>query len=160
MPWWAWIVAGIVLAGIEVMAVDLAFYLVFLGVAAIGVGIIEAVSPGLPMWGQWLLYAVLSIVSMVLLRKKLHQRLRGGALPGFDNSSAGTVVDVGEDVPPGLQTRVALRGSKWPATNVDTSVIQAGTKARVVKNDGTTLHIVSLTTSAAAETEAGQAGDS
>lgn len=141
MPWWVWLAVGVVLVGIEVAMVDLAFYLVLLGAAAIGVGIFEAAGADLPAWGQWLLYAVLAVAGMFLLRERLHQRLRGSAR-GFDNSASGTIVDVDEEVAPGLETRVALRGTRWTATNVGTSTIAAGAKARIVASEGTALHIV------------------
>ena len=157
MPWWVWLAVGFALVGIEVTMVDLAFYLVFLGAAAIGVGIFEALGAGLPMWGQWLLYAVLAVVGMFLLREKLHQRLRGSAR-GFDNSASGTIVDVGEEVLPGLQTRIALRGTQWTATNVGTSAIAAGAKARIVESAGTVLHIVAHAVPAAATNATNAAG--
>lgn len=140
MPWWAWLVAGLGLMALELAAVDAAFYVVFLGAAAVVVGVAESAGAGLPVWGQWALYAVLAIASMVLFRRKLYDRLRGSA-QGFDNSTVGETVDVTEDVPAGGRTRVAMRGSRWQATNVGAEAIRAGARARVVAVIGTTVDI-------------------
>ena len=140
MPWWAWIIGGIALVAVELLGADLAFYLAFMGVAAIVVGIFEAAGPGLPAWGQWLLYAFLAVTSMVLFRDELYRRLRGG-LPGFKGGNEGALVEVKEDVSQGGRTRVALRGTEWDAKNVGSAAIAAGEQGRVVKMAGTELHI-------------------
>ena len=67
MPWWAWLVVGLVLMVLELAAVDAAFYLVFLGAAAVLVGVAESAGAGLPLWGQWLMYGVLAVASHVPL---------------------------------------------------------------------------------------------
>lgn len=143
MPWWIWLIAGIVLIGLELTVADLAFYLVFIGAAALVVGVLEAGGAGLPAAGQWLLFAVLAFSSMVLFREKLYRRLR--TVPGFDNSAAGPAgtVAVREEVPPGGSTRVALRGTEWDARNVGATPIKAGEQALVVKTEGNVLQIAS-----------------
>ena len=102
MPWWAWMVAGFGLMALELAGVEAAFYIVFLGAAAVVVGVAEAAGAGLPIWGQWVLYAVLTVAFMVLFRRKLYERVRGSA-PGFDNSTVGETVDVTEECAAGRQ---------------------------------------------------------
>ena len=143
MPWWAWLIAGVVLMVVELAAIDAAFYLVFLGAAAVLVGIAVLGDPTFPVWGQWVLYGVLAVASMVFFRRKLYDRLRGGA-QGFDNSTVGEVVEVADDVPAGGRTRVAMRGSEWTATNVGTVAIDAGTRARIVGLSGAAVNIVAM----------------
>lgn len=151
VAWWLWLVMGGVLAALELLG-DAAFYLIFLGAAAALVGLLELAGAGLPMWAQWLVFAVSSVVSMVLFRQKLYDRVRGG-LPGFDNTSDDEVVEVTEDVPARGRTRVALRGSQWTATNVGSSAIAAGAQARVVGSAGTRLRIEAMLTHAEDQTE-------
>jgi membrane protein implicated in regulation of membrane protease activity len=43
MPWWGWIIVGALLMGAELFVIDAQFYLVFLGVSAIAVGVIALV---------------------------------------------------------------------------------------------------------------------
>ena len=143
MPWWAWVIAGVVLMGLELAAIDAAFYLVFLGAAAVIVGIAVLGDPSLPVWVQWVLYGVLAVASMVFFRRKLYDRMRGGA-QGFDNSTVGEVVELTEDVPPGGSTRIDMRGSRWTATNVGTAPMGAGARARVVAVSGAGVDILPM----------------
>ncbi|NJO13497.1 MAG: hypothetical protein HC872_08575, partial [Gammaproteobacteria bacterium] len=65
MPWWGWLVAGIGLLAVEMFGIDAQFYLVFLGVSAILVGVLGLSGLSMPEWGEWLTFAVLSIVTML-----------------------------------------------------------------------------------------------
>lgn len=143
MPWWAWLIAGIVLMVVELAAVDAAFYLVFLGAAAVLVGIAVLGDPTLPIWTQWVLYGVLAVASMLFFRRKLYERLRGG-VRGFDNSTVGEIVELAEDVPAGGTTRIDMRGSQWTATNVGTTPMGAGARARIVSVSGASVDIVPM----------------
>ena len=140
MSWWAWVVVGCVLAGIEIAGADLAFYFIFLGVSALLVGLVQLGGGELALWEQWLLFAGLSIASMLLFRKRLYARLRA-QMPGFDSTPAGEVVRVGRDLAVGEQTRIQLRGSQWTATNVGAGPIAADSPARVVGTRGAGLSI-------------------
>ena len=143
MNWWGWLIVGLLLMGAELSAVDAAFYLIFVGAAAIFMGILGLLGVTLPIWGQWVLFAVLAVGSMVLFRQKLYDKLRGGA-QGFEGSAVGSLVEVNEIVPQGGQTRVKLRGSQWTAVNVGSVPIAAGADARVVEADGLELRIEGL----------------
>ena len=154
MPWWGWLSIGIILMGMELTAVDAAFYLIFVGAAAVCVGIIGLTGVELPVSGQLLAFAVLAVMSMVLFRGKLYDRIRGG-LPGFEYTVAGRVVSVGEDVPRGGQTRVTLQGTQWTAVNVGPAPIMAGARARVVKRDSLDLSIEGLADDTVNESEEG-----
>lgn len=143
MPWWGWVSFGIVLMGLELTAVDAAFYLVFVGAAAVCVGVLGLAGAAMPVWGQLLAFAALAVVSMVWFRRKLYDKVRGG-LPGFEYEVAGTVVSVREEVPRGGRTRVRMQGTQWAAVNVGRSSIPAGARARVVRRDGVGLAIEGL----------------
>lgn len=140
MTWWAWLIAGLVLMGIEMFAVDAAFYLIFIGFAAVCMGLLGLVGITLPVWGQWLAFAVLALAFMVFFRQKLYIKLRGG-LPGFDATSTGKLVTVPVDLPVGGETRVKMRGTQWTAVNVGEATILEGASARVVSSDGLTLNV-------------------
>ena len=147
MPWWAWLIVGVLLVGVELTAADMAFYFIFMGAAAILVGVLQLAGADLPIWGQWLLYAILAVASMVLFRERLYKRLRGN-LPGFDAGPTGEVVDVTAAVAQGGQTRIRLRGTQWSARNVGPAEIAAGSQARVISAKGTILEISALEISA------------
>ena len=130
--------------GVELAVVDAAFYLIFVGAAAVCVGIIGLAGFALPESGQLLVFAVLAVASMVLFRGKLYDRIRGG-LPGFEYTVEDRVVSVEEELPRGGRTRVSLQGSQWPAVNVGRGAIPAGGQARIVRRDGMNLSIEGLT---------------
>ena len=149
MPWWAWLVVGAVLVGVELVAADAAFYFIFIGVSALLVGLVQLFGVDMAAWQQWLLFGVVAVASMVLFREKLYERLRGN-LPGFDNTMTGAVVDVRTDVMAGGETRVRLRGTDWSARNIGASAIAGGDQARVVGMHGTMLDIIALNADATA----------
>lgn len=143
MPWWGWLIIGVGLMAAELLGVEAAYYLIFVGVAAILTGLVGFAGLDLPIWGQWLLFATLAIGSMVLFRRKLYDRFRGG-LPAFGNSLIGATVSPEEYVPPGGRCRVRLRGSTWSAENVGAAPIEGGQQARVVATDGALLKVESV----------------
>ncbi|MXY90292.1 MAG: NfeD family protein [Gammaproteobacteria bacterium] len=146
MAWWIWIVAGLVLMGVEILAVDTAFYLIFIGVAALLMGFAMSVGIELPMWAQWTGFAVLALVFMVFFREKLYAKLRGGVV-GFQDTAIGGRVSVEEDVAPGGETRVKMRGTKWTAINTGSRVIVKGSQAEITEVDGLTIKIAAIETS-------------
>ncbi len=77
MPWWGWVILGLLLLGSELAFLDAAFYLVFIGAAAAVVGLVLLGGIIMPFWAQWILFAVLAIGTMVLFRQRLYQFVRG-----------------------------------------------------------------------------------
>ena len=140
MPWWGWVIVGTLLLGAEMFAIDAQFYLIFVGVAAIGVGLVGMVGLELPLWGQWLLFAVTSIGFMVLFRRKLYDQLRGG-IPDMPDEMTGNRIEIPSDLPPGEECRVRHRGTHWTARNVGEQSIPAGSDADIVAVDGLRLNV-------------------
>ncbi len=73
MPWWAWMVLGIGLLGVEMFVIDAQFYLVFIGLSAAIVGLLGLVGVEFPDWSQWLVFAVLALVAMVAFRRRVYE---------------------------------------------------------------------------------------
>ena len=142
MSWWVWIVIGGILLGSELAFVDAQFYLVFLGIAALLVGAVDLAWPSSPVWLQWLIFAALSIGSMVAFRRKLYVMLRGH-VPDMKNGPVGDYVVVSDDLAPGATCRVEYRGTTWDARNDGEHAIAAGTQAKIARVEGLTLRIKS-----------------
>ncbi len=140
MTWWGWMILGAVILGAELFAIDAQFYLVFLGISAALVGLAGMFGIAMPEWAQWTAFAVLSLIFFFTFRKALYEKIRGGAA-GFRDSLSGDTVNVSEEIVPGGEARVEHRGSKWTARNVGGDAITAGSRAKVVKVDGLTLHV-------------------
>ena len=126
--------------GLEMLAIDAAFYLIFIGVAALLIGLLEPIGLNLGATAQWIAFAVLALILMVLFRERLYKKLRGGAV-GFEDSTVGSLVEITSDIAPGESTRVRMRGSDWTAVNIGTDTIAAGNQARIEEVDGLILKV-------------------
>jgi len=140
MLWWQWMVLGAILLGAEMFAIDAQFYLVFLGVSAALVGLAGLFGISMDLWVQWTVFGVLSLIFMFTFRKQLYMKIRGN-VEGFKDSLTGVSVRVVEDLAAGAESRLQYRGTDWTARNVGSTSIPGGSRARVVKAEGLTLHI-------------------
>jgi membrane protein implicated in regulation of membrane protease activity len=138
MIWWAWVFLGVVLLGTELLLIDAQFYLVFLGVAALlvalGVGAGIDIAPGL----QWVAFAVLAVVLLLVARERIYRLLRG-VHADMKIGPAGNHLHMPVDLPVGGSCQVEYGGSFWTATNEGEQPIIAGSQARIVRVHGLTL---------------------
>ena len=130
MTWWAWMIAGAILLGAELALVNAQFYLVFVGSAAILVGLATLVLP-LPEWLQWGLFAVLALVSMVTFRSRIYHRFHA-ELPPVKTSPAGGVLTLREPLGAGESCQAEYGGSFWTVRNDSDTAIPSGSRARIV----------------------------
>jgi len=70
MPWWIWIVLGLVFHALEMLTPS-GFFVFFFGLSALAIGGLVGVGIGGPAWFQWLLFSLLSVSSVVLFRRPL-----------------------------------------------------------------------------------------
>ncbi len=140
MPWWGWIIVGAILLGAELLGVEAAFYLVFIGIAAMITGLIELAGAGLEAWVQWLVFAVIAIVLMVLFRRKLYAKLRGGGV-GYETGPAGEIVTLEQALKPGQTGRLNYRGTDWTIVNNSSEAFEAGQRVRISRVDGLKLNL-------------------
>ncbi len=143
MPWWGWIVIGTLLFCAELFAIDAQFYLIFIGAGALIVGVTGMLGITMPAWGQWLLFAVLSVASMVTFRRKLYDMIRGGVLPVGD-AVIGKSIHLEEQLAPGAICRAEYRGTTWTVKNVGEATIASGGSATIEAMDGLTLQVKPL----------------
>lgn len=143
MAWWGWCVIGAFLLGAELFAIDAQFYLVFIGLGAIVVGVVGLIGFDWPPWAQWFLFAALSIVAMLTIRRQLYDKLRGRPIGKID-TDVDHIVLIAQDLAPGKSCRVEYRGSGWTAVNIGADPIPAGSEARIDAVDGVTLRVRSV----------------
>ena len=143
MPWWGWMIIGALLLGSELLGVDAAFYLVFIGIAAMITGLIELGGVGLEPWLQWIVFSVISVVSMVIFRKKLYAMLRGEGV-GYETGPAGEIVTVEQALEPGQSGRMSYRGTDWTIVNDGDQAIAAGQRVRISRVDGLKLNLETI----------------
>ena len=146
MLWWYWSILGFALIGIEILTLGGLgnFYFLFFGMAALMVsgltssGLIEAA------WLQWFLFAILGIISLLVMKKSLWNKrsLNGKNEPVVD-SMVGEMATVLEPLAPRALGKVELRGSTWTARNAGENIIEKDSIAKIVRVDGLTLWIQS-----------------
>ena len=144
MPWWGWMIIGTLLLGAELLGVDAAFYLVFIGIAAGITGLIELSGAGLEPWVQWAVFSIIAIVFMVLFRKKLYAKLRGDAV-GYEAGPVGELITLEETLKPGEKGRIKFRGTDWSVVNESDETFEAGSRARIGHVDSLTIKLESIT---------------
>lgn len=138
MQWWAWIAVGGILLGSELAFVDAQFYFVFVGAAALVVGVLTALGIAAAPWLQWLIFAALAAFSMGFFRRRIYERMRR-SLPSLKAGPAGETVVLNESLSPGGTSRIEYRGSSWGVINAGHEPIKAGGRARIERVDGLTL---------------------
>ena len=129
MPWWGWILVGVVLLGSEALT-DAGFYLAILGVAALFTGLGAAFGLLGPLYVEWAVFGALSIVLLLGVRRQLYGWVHDGSAPGYE-ALIGEVATVSETIDPGALGHARLRGADWTARNVGPSVLTAGHRARI-----------------------------
>ena len=134
MDWWHWLALGLILVALE-MAASGGFYVIFFGIAAIVIGALHLFNLAGPIWFQFLLFALIAILSLLLFRNPLIRILKlGGTGEDVDSMVGETAVPL-EDIAPGAVGRAELRGSAWSARNSSTGVLVRGQRCRVVRVD-------------------------
>ncbi len=119
------------------MIIEPGFYLFFLGLAAISLGLVGLGPVPIPIWGQWLLFSALSVAFLVLFRERLYTKplrsthIREGVI--------GELAVAKEAIAPGQLGRVELRGSNWTAKNTGNELLRPKRRARVESMSGLTM---------------------
>jgi membrane protein implicated in regulation of membrane protease activity len=137
MSWWGWIIAGAILLGAELAFVNAQFYLVFIGSAAILVGLAAFLLP-LAHWLQWALFAVFAIASMVTFRSRVYQRFNR-ALPKVDTGPAGGLITLQVSLGAGESCQAEYCGTFWTVRNDSETPIPSGSRARIARVQDLTL---------------------
>jgi membrane protein implicated in regulation of membrane protease activity len=133
-------IVGAVLLGAELAFVDAQFYLVFIGSAALVVGLITLSVTSITTWLQWAIFAVLAIVSMVSFRSRIYGILRGHP-PAVHTGPVGGRLMLPVVLAPGDTCQAEHGGTFWTVRNDGSAPIQLGEHARVVSVHGLTLAV-------------------
>lgn len=141
MLWWHWVAIGMVLAGLE-MAGPGGFFIIFFGVGALVVGLLTLAGASGPAWMQWLLFSVVSVLSLLVFRRPLLAWMRRHEkAPADVDRITGEIAVPAEDIAPGATGRAELRGTVWTARNVSAGPLVKGQRCLVLHVDGLTLSI-------------------
>ena len=138
LAYWDWLIAGLVLVILEIFAPGAVF--LWLGIAAGVVGAVVFFAPYLDWKIQFTLFAVLSVVSIVVSRRYLKRRPLETDHPNLNRRGAQYV---GRDLIldaalSGGQGRLRVDDTTWRVEGPDLPV---GAKVRVTAVNGATLKI-------------------
>ncbi len=140
MPWWIWIIGGIVLVAAETIFTR-DFSLFCVGVSAILVGLMTAAGILNP-WAQWLGFAILSAATLVWARDWLREHFIRHVEERDLSNVLGEVAIPIDDLKAFGFGKAELRGSHWNAHNAASVAISRGQRCRVMKVRGITLWIM------------------
>jgi inner membrane protein len=136
MPWWFWILGGLILLAFELLTPG-GFFILFFGIGAILVGGLAFFDAAGPAWVQWVLFSVLSLLSLALFRGKLLAYVAQGRRQGAPiDELVGQVAQLLEDLPAGGVGKAELRGTAWSCRGTGGSPLRQGQRCIVERVDG------------------------
>ena len=139
MPWWAWILSGLGLLGLELLLGS--FYLLFLGLAAIIVGLMAMFGASGPLWLEWLLFIGFSTALVLLLRKPLLGKFNIQSDSRDVDTLVGLAAVAVDTIAPGGIGKVEMRGTVWTAHNEGTAALAPGQRCLVERVQGLSLWV-------------------
>jgi hypothetical protein len=141
MTWWLWAIAGLVLFGTELL-IPLDFFMIFLGVAALGVSGATALGLVATTSAQLGLFSVLAVATTVGLRSPLVARLRRAQDMGVGiETLIGEAAVLSGPLAPGDVGKAELRGTTWSVRSEHAETLPAGRRCRVQRVEGLVLWI-------------------
>jgi len=137
MEWWIWILLGLLLVLAELVTPG-GFYFMFFGIGAVVVGVLAGFGAAGPLWFQFILFSILSLVTLWLFREKLLQLTEGVAVQNVDSLIGETAVASDQIAVNGIG-KAEMRGTSWSARNVGDQPLKRGERAKVERVEGLTL---------------------
>ncbi len=136
-----WLILGIILIFVELATPG--FVLMFFGMAALTVSFLTLLIPSLGQTIAWLLFAALSVVYLLLLRKFLKRVFMGekDAPDRLEDSFIGKFAIVSEPIAPGKPGKVEFTGCEWEA--VSDAEAAVGDRVKIIDKNNLTLIVKS-----------------
>ena len=138
MTHWSWLILGLVLLALELLA-PFAFFL-WLGVAALVTGIVLFFIPELGWQGQFLLFSILSIISIIISRRFLFKKSIDTELPNLNRREQqyiGRIFTLSESIINGYG-KIAVDDSFWQVTGPE---LEKGAQVKVVGANGSIFQV-------------------
>ena len=137
MEWWIWLLAGLLLLLAELVTPG-GFYIIFFGVGAIVVGILAGFHLAGPAWFQFILFPIISVLSLWLFREKLLQLTKARSAENVDNLIGETAVLL-EDISAHGIGKSEMHGTAWNTRNIGDKPLERGQRCKVERVEGLTL---------------------
>lgn len=141
---WHWLILGVILIGLEVFAPST--LLLWPGVAAIVVGLLSALIPGMNIYVELILFGVLAFSSSILWLVKFKKPSEATDQPQLNRRAMqyiGRRIMLRESFEDGCGS-VVVDDSRWRAEAEDGANLESGTRVEVTGVDGVTLKVVKI----------------
>ncbi|MCX7835969.1 MAG: NfeD family protein [bacterium] len=139
MIWWLWVVLGSLLLVIEMITPG-GFYIFFFGVGAILTGLLLLFGIPMKLALQIILFLVISVVSLILFRKRLMQKMESSNSEKVDSVIGESAISTSE-IPVDEVGTVEFRGVPWKAKNIGSKPIEKGNTCYIKKVVGLRLDV-------------------
>ncbi|MBD9413174.1 NfeD family protein [Pseudomonas sp. PDM16] len=141
LSFWDWLAFGTVLLILEVFGAG--GYLLWIGVAAAAVGILTYLFPELPWAWQFLVFAVLSVLTAVLWWQRQRSAAKPSDAPGLNRRGSEFVgrTFVLHEAIVGGRGKIKAGDTLWLVIGTD---LPAGSSVRVVGQEGVLLKVEAL----------------
>ncbi len=136
LVYWHWWALALGLAIIEILAPG-TYFLWLAGAAAI-TGLVVLVFPDMPIFGQWILFALLAVIAVFASRAWVRRHPIESADPDLNRRGqqyVGRLLTLDAPITNG-RGRIRIGDTVWSANGID---LPAGAKVRVVGVEGTSL---------------------
>ena len=136
MAWWIWILIAFALLALEFTTATL--HVGFFAVGALVVGALVGFGVEMPLWGEILVFTLVSLIAFFFVRPIVMRRLRLDEKKVVD-SLVGEQATAMDDIAVGGVGRAEMRGSTWNARNVGETALLRGQRCTVTEIEGLVL---------------------
>jgi membrane protein implicated in regulation of membrane protease activity len=140
VSWWGWLLLGLILFILEA-TIGGSFFLLFFGVSAVLIGLLELLGVHLTFVMQGLAFVAIAVLSMMLLRRPLLKRFQHHMPPGKVDNLVGEVAKALQEIGVNDIGPAELRGASWSARNIGNAPIAQSARCRVERVEGLTLQV-------------------
>lgn len=138
MPWWIWVLFGLLL-----LAIELASSTLHIGLFAIGaftVALLVAFGVHMPLWAELMTFTIVSVVAIVVVRPILIRKL-GLNQKKIVDSLVGEQALALDDIEPHGIGKAEMRGTSWSARNIGETILIRGQRCTVTDIEGLVIQI-------------------
>ncbi len=132
-----WLIVGLVMLLAELVSVLLVF--VFFAIGALLTALLVSVGILPTLESQLMAFSVISLLSLILLRKQAKGLLNRKGKHSEYNEFIGETALVIRDIPNSGHGKIYYRGAEWKALSLGSTAISAGSKVVIRRTDGIVL---------------------
>jgi membrane protein implicated in regulation of membrane protease activity len=138
MAWWIWVLIALALLAAEFASTTM--HIAFFAIGALVVAVLDAMHLGIPLWGELLIFTMVSLFALLVFRPLLIRKLKLDRTPVVDTMVGEQAVAMETIAPAGLG-KAEMRGTTWNARNSADVPITPGMRLVVERIEGLVLFV-------------------